>query len=353
VAKALRASGFEIIIIAPYDHTSELLHAEGFQHLDIAIDNKGLTPQKDIRLLFNLYSIYRKLKPDLVIHYTIKPNIYGGFAAKLAQIKTISFITGLGSMFIKPNLLTKLIEIMYRISFSFSKRVWFLNEDDHKYFVARKIASYKTADVFPGEGIDTNVFLPDNKQSSKYCNTKTFKFLYLGRILKDKGILEMVAASKLLKQKYIHVECQLLGFIDALNPSAISAEQVQEWAEEGIIVYLGHTNEVRRYILGADCIVLPSYREGISRTLLEAASMGKPIITTDVTGCRDVVEDEITGLLCRVKDEKDLAGKMERMLKMTPEQRKEMGQLGRLKVIAQFDEKIIIQKYKDTIQQIL
>jgi glycosyltransferase involved in cell wall biosynthesis len=209
------------------------------------------------------------------------------------------------------------------------------------------------AEILPGEGINTDAFILQGSKCGTEHIGKSFKFLYLGRILKDKGVLELVVAIKLLKQKYPQAQCQILGFIDALNPSAISEAQLQEWIRDGTVVYLGQTDDVKPYILEADCVVLPSYREGISRTLLEAASMEKPIITTDVIGCRDVVEDKVTGLLCRVKDEKDLAGKMERMLKMTPEQRKEMGQLGRLKVIAQFDEKIIIQKYKDTIQQIL
>jgi len=356
VAKALRVAGFEVLIAAPYDHTVALIRAEGFHHIDIKIDNKGISPKKDIMLLIDLYVLYKKFKPALIIHYTIKPNVYGGLAAKLANIKTISFVTGLGSMFIKQTAITNLIKLMYRISFSFSQRVWFLNHEDYIFFTKRKIVSDKKAEILPGEGIDTNSFSLIRQSSEnpfKPQDRNAFRFLFLGRILKDKGILELIAAIRLVKHKYPHIECQVLGFIDALNPSAISEAQLREWINEGLVVYLGQSNDVKPYIAEADCIVLPSYREGISRTLLEAASMEKPIITTDVTGCRDVVDDGFTGFLCRVKDHNDLAEKMIKMLHLSFEQRILMGKNARKKVIKQFDEKLIIAKYLSTVQQLI
>jgi len=352
VAKALRSEGYEIIIIAPHDHTSELIISEGFQHININIDNKGVSPKKDIVLIRDLLSLYRKLNPDLIIHYTIKPNIYGGVAAKLAGVKVVSFVTGLGSMFIKRTMITRLIETMYKFSFSFSKRVWFLNEDDYGFFVEKRIVSVKKAEILPGEGIDTSKYVITD--DVKHSDSKThFKFLYLGRILKDKGILELVEASRILRQKYPDVKCQLLGFIDSLNPSSISEAVVRDWEKEGVVVYLGQTSDVRPYILNADCIVLPSYREGISRTLLEAASMQKPIITTDVTGCRDIVTDNVTGFLCATMDSKDLALKMELMLGLDENSRKRMGIEGRLKIIAEFDENIIKDKYLKTVRSLI
>lgn len=348
VAKALRASGYEVIIAAPFDHASEFIIGEGFQYENLTIDNKGVSVKKDFKLIRDFFYLYKTLKPDLIIHYTIKPNIYGGIAAYLARIKTISFVTGLGSMFIKRTKITRLIELMYKLSFSFSKKVWFLNIDDFDYFVKKRIVAVKKAEILPGEGIDTSEFV-NIMEVKQLKDIGDFKFLYLGRLLKDKGILELVEAIKILKEKYPNVECQLLGFIDSLNPSSVAEAVVNDWVGKGLVTYLGQTSDVRQYILDSDCIVLPSYREGISRTLLEAASMQKPIITTDVPGCRDVVEDNQTGFLCKVMDHVDLAVKMETMLNLDDDSRKQMGHNGRLKVIAEFDERIIKDKYLRTI----
>lgn len=353
IAKNLRDEGYDVVIVAPYDHTSELIISEGFSHVDIKIDNKGVSPRRDIQLVRDLFALYKRLKPDLIIHYTIKPNIYGGIAARLTNVKVISFVTGLGSMFIKKTAVTSLIELMYKASFFFSKKVWFLNEDDYNFFVEKKIVSDEKAEILPGEGIDTSEYsLLNESESLNNGNEKSFKFLYLGRILKDKGIIELVEASKILKLKYPNFDCQILGFIDALNPSSISEETINDWVKEGAITYLGQTSNVKPFILDSDCIVLPSYREGISRTLLEAASMQKPIITTNVTGCRDIVEDNLTGFLCKVMDHEDLALKMETMLNLDNDSRIQMGRRARLKVLAEFDDSIIKDKYFKTIDSL-
>jgi Glycosyltransferase len=354
VAKYLREAGYDVIIIAPYDHTSEFIISEGFRHVDILIDNKGVSPKRDIRMVKDLLLLYRNLKPGLIVHYTIKPNIYGGIAARLAGVKVISFVTGLGSMFIKRTPVTRLIEVMYKTSFFFSEKVWFLNEDDHRFFTERRIVSIRKAEILPGEGINTSEYVSLHENiPDGLGNKKHFKFLYLGRILKDKGILELVEATKILKHKYSNFDCQVLGFIDALNPSSISESTVRDWVEDGIINYLGQASDVRPYIQGADCIVLPSYREGVSRTLLEAASMQKPIITTDVTGCRDIVEDNLTGFLCEVMNHKDLAKKMEAMLNLDDNSRKQMGIKGRLKVIREFDESLIKDMYLNAVRSLI
>jgi len=353
IAKNLRDEGYDVVIVAPYDHTSELIISEGFSHIDIKIDNKGVSPIRDIQLVRDLFALYKRLKPDLIIHYTIKPNIYGGIAARLAKVKVISFVTGLGSMFIKKTAVTSLIELMYKTSFFFSKKVWFLNEDDYDFFIEKKIVSGEKAEILPGEGIDTSEYSLLNETDFLHNgNEKSFKFLYLGRILKDKGIIELVEASKMLKLKYPNFDCQILGFIDALNPSSISEETINDWVNEGAITYLGQTSNVKPFILDSDCVVLPSYREGISRTLLEAASMQKPIITTNVTGCRDIVEDNLTGFLCKVMDHEDLALKMEAMLNLDNDSRIQMGHKGRLKVLAEFDDSIIKDKYFKTINSL-
>ena len=347
VAKAMRDVGYKIIIIAPFDHTSDMIRAEGFEHLNIEMDNKGVSPVNDFKLFLNLLKYYRTLKPQMIFHYTIKPNIYGGFAAGMMGIPTISFVTGLGSMFIKRSVITRLIEFMYKSAFSFSRKVWFLNNDDCRFFVEKRIVPLKKTEVLPGEGINVDDFLPNESEISRNPH---FKFLYLGRILKDKGINELIDASRIIKSRYPHVIVQILGFIDALNPSAITIDEVQSWVAEGVISYLGTTADVKPYIGVADCIVLPSYREGISRTLLEAASMQKPIIASDVTGCREVVDDGETGFLCSPMDVKDLVRKMEQMLLLDTASRNQMGLKARSKIKAEFGEEIIVKKYLKTLK---
>ena len=178
-------------------------------------------------------------------------------------------------------------------------------------------------------------------------------FLLVARMLWDKGVGEYVEAARILKKHYSEVRFCLLGFLDVANPAAISRAQMDLWVAEGVVEYLGVSDDVRKWLAEADCIVLPSYREGVSRTLLEAAAMARPIVTTDAVGCRDVVEDGVNGLLCRPRDTLDLAAKLEKMINTSPSKRLEMGNKGRLKVEREFDEQIVIKKYLATIYSIV
>lgn len=178
------------------------------------------------------------------------------------------------------------------------------------------------------------------------------RFLMMGRLLADKGVREYVDAARTVRSRHPHARFQLLGDAAVANPSAIGEREVRAWAEAGTIEYLGSARDVRPYIAAADCVVLPSYREGVSRVLLEAASMARPIIATDAPGCRDIVEDGATGLLCKVRDAGDLAAKMQRMLMLTPDERAAMGLAGRNKVVNEFDERIVIERYVNTIPEL-
>jgi glycosyltransferase involved in cell wall biosynthesis len=179
-----------------------------------------------------------------------------------------------------------------------------------------------------------------------------FRFLLIARMLWDKGVGEYVEAARLIRERWPQPECCLLGFVDAQNPSAITGAQLQTWVDQGVVKYLGVSDDVRAEIANADCVVLPSYREGTPRTLLEAAAMGKPIVTTDAVGCREVVDDGVNGYLCKLRDAGDLAAKMEQMLGLTAAQRAEMGRLGREKMVREFDEQIVIGKYLAAIEAI-
>ena len=210
----------------------------------------------------------------------------------------------------------------------------------------------EVTELLPGSGIDLNRFTPAATTVVHDVNSK-FRFLLIARMLRDKGVGEYVVAAKLLRERWPLAEFCLLGFVDVQNPAAISSAEMDAWVAEGVVTYLGVSDDVRAQIAVADCVVLPSYREGTPRTLLEAAAMARPIITTDAVGCREVVDDGVNGYLCKVRDAGDLAEKMERMLSLSPEQRSKMGYQGRAKMVAEFDEQIVIDKYLAAIEDIL
>ena len=234
--------------------------------------------------------------------------------------------------------------MLYKLAFKNSNRVFFQNRDDLGLFLENRLVKKELTDVLPGSGINLHHFTPVDDEDRK-PRTSPFRFLLIARMLKDKGVVEFVNAAQLLKESEVKAECCLLGFLDVQNPTAISSEQMKEWTDQGFVKYLGVNDDVRENITLADCIVLPSYREGIPRTLLEAAAMGKPIITSNVVGCKEVVEHGVNGFICEVKNAQDLALKMREMLVLSEDQRTLMGQNGRLKMEKEFDEQIVIQKY--------
>jgi glycosyltransferase involved in cell wall biosynthesis len=345
LAKALKANGYDVVLVAPYDDYSEKLKDE-FEYHDIYMNNKGTNPKEDVKTLVGFYKLYKKIKPDVVLNYTIKPNIYGNIACSLLGIKTINNISGLGTVFIKESFVTKVVKWLYKYSLRKSSKVFFQNSDDRDLFVENRLVHFGKCGLLPGSGIDTNKFIPVKCKKED----DIFRFLLIARMLKDKGIVEYVEAAKILKEKYKNVEFQLLGSLDAVNNTAIPKEQMQECVDNGFVNYLGVTDDVKEFIQIADCVVLPSYREGTPRTLLESASMSKPIVTTNVVGCKEVVDDGINGYLCEVRNAQDLADKMEMMLNLSENERKSMGKAGRVKMVDEFDEGIVIGKYLEALK---
>jgi len=353
LARALKVNGYEIDLVAPFDEYSDKLKDE-FEYHHIYMNNKGTNPKEDMKTLIGFYKLYKKIKPDVVLNYTIKPNIYGNIACGLLGIKTINNISGLGTVFIKESFVTKVVKWLYKYSLIKSSKVFFQNSDDKDLFVENRLVDFGKCGLLPGSGIDTNKFMP--VECKKEDNT--FRFLLIARMLKDKGIVEYVEAAKIIEnlklkiENYSKVEFQLLGSLDAVNNTAISKEQMQEWVDAGFVSYLGVTDDVKEFIQKADCVVLPSYREGTPRTLLESASMSKPIVTTNVVGCKEVVDDRVNGYLCEVRNAGDLAEKMEMMLQLSKDERKAMGEAGRAKMINEFNESIVIEKYLEVLKQL-
>jgi len=345
--KVLIAEGNEVHTIAPHDEFTHYLTEAGCIHHNLKMDSRGANPVKDFLLVFELMSTYRRVKPDVVLHYTIKPNVYGTLAAAILKIPTINNVCGLGTIFLKKNLVSSVAIALYRLAFRFPKKVFFQNQDDRDLFVDKKIIALSTSDLIPGSGIDLKRFAPfDFKRNS------TFTFLLVSRLITDKGIHEFIEAIRQLKASGIEAKFQVLGAKDPRHKRGIKLGVIKEWIDSGTIEYLGTTKDVRPYIQQADCIVLPSYREGTPRTLLEAASSAKPIITTDVPGCHNVVMDGYNGLLCKLKDSQDLASKMYMMTNFDDGTLKKLGDNGRKKVVSEFDESIVIRKYLSAIHSL-
>lgn len=342
----LRDEGYEVVVAAPCDDYSEKLVGAGFRYLKLSMNNKGTNPVEDVALCFRLFRLFCLEKPSVVLTYTPKPNIYASIAGGLCGRVVIPNISGLGAAFIRQGLITRIIKFLYGWALKYPSCVFFQNYDDLHLFVSLGLVKKEAAARIPGSGINTEVFSPLEKKTPN----DALKFLLVGRILWDKGVGEYVAAARALKSKYPSVEFQLLGFLDVVNPQAVPSAQVEQWQSDGVISYLGASDCVVEVMRAADCVVLPSYREGLPRTLLEAASLAIPLIAADVPGCRDVIEDGVTGLLCQPRDEKSLAEKMERMIQVGFAGRMQMGQAGREKVLREFDEKIVLSQYLSVIE---
>jgi glycosyltransferase involved in cell wall biosynthesis len=344
---AFQKEGYEVVFICPYDKYSENIKKH-FGYIDININSKGINPIEDLKTIYSYYKIYKELKPDIVLQYNIKPNIYGTIAADMLNIPTINNIAGLGTLFIKQNIITKIAKLLYKVSQKKATKVFFQNHDDFKMFVDERLIQKEKCDILPGSGVDITRFIPVKKNDDG-----VFRFLLASRMLWAKGVQEFVDSAKIIKAKHENIEFQLLGHLDMASPTAISKEQMDTWVDDGYVKYLGSSDDVRVEISQADCIVLPSfYREGVPRILLESASMEKPIITTNNIGCKNVVDDGLNGYLCEVRNSQDLADKMEIMINLDNNERKSMGKAGRIKMINKFDEKIVINKYLFTVESI-
>ncbi|MFP6559963.1 glycosyltransferase family 4 protein [Paraburkholderia sp. B3] len=346
--RALTEAGARVTVIAPRDRTFAPLTAMGCRCIDLPVASKGTNPLSDLGTLRALYRHYRALRPDVVFHYTIKPNIYGSIAAWLARLPSVAVTTGLGYVFIQKSRAARIAKRLYRFAFRFPREVWFLNRDDEAAFKDQNLLVHpERARLLHGEGVDLDEFA-----FTPLPTGDTFSFVLIGRLLWDKGVGEYVEAARALRARYPHARFQLLGPVGVDNPSAISREEVTAWEREGVIEYLGETADVRPFIARADCVVLPSYREGVPRTLMEASAMGRPIVATDVPGCREVVENGVNGLLCEARDAASLTAQLAAMLDLPQAERQKMAELGRKKIEKEFDERAVVQRYRELVRQI-
>ena len=343
--KRLKKYGYWVVVITQYDGYENEIREYVDQILPLFISRKGVNPFVDSITLIQLAKIFFKVKPDYLLLFTIKPVIYGAIAAKFYNIRTIVMISGLGTAFIMDNWMTFLVKILYRFALSSVSTVFFQNNDDKDLFLNSNIVSLDVSKLTPGSGVDTCQF-----SFKPLLSNNKITFILIARMIWDKGISEYVDAAKIIKAKYPNTKFQLLGALGVDNRKAISDETLYAWVNQGLLEYLGETRDVKTYIEKACCVVLPSYREGTSKALLEAASIGRPIIASDVPGCREVVDNGITGLLCKSKDCYDLSKKMEVMINLSFEERKAMGSKGREKIEKEFNQETVNELYIDAIE---
>jgi glycosyltransferase involved in cell wall biosynthesis len=337
--------GHSVTILAPRDDSVSTLESLGCKFLHLEMSVKGINPLQDVKLIGRMRKVFQIEQPDAIFSYTIKNNIFGALAARPLGIPFIPNVTGLGTAFLSGGFLELIAGVLYRHAFRNLSVVFFQNQDDRNLFLTRRLVTAQQARLLPGSGIDLNHFA-----ATEYAKNKNAPiFLMMARLLRDKGVLEYVAAARKVKSVHPRARFQILGAVDAANRTAIDAATVKSWQEEGVIEYLGTADDVRPHIAAAHCVVLPSYREGAPRTLIEAAAMARPLIATDVPGCRSVVDDGVTGYLCKVRDGDDLARRVDAFMALPHAEKAQMGLAGRAKMAKSFDQAIVVEAYRNAL----
>lgn len=349
---ALVSRGFDVVAVAPDDEYRDRLRELGCRYVPLNMDNQGTHPVKDALLLWRYVVVLLRLRPAVVLSYTVKPNIYASLAARLVGVTVINNVSGLGTAFLRGGWLGGVVCSLYRVALRRSHRVFFQNDEDRQVFIEKRLVAPARTGLLPGSGIDLVHFSPLAFDGSSLRNGAGLVFLMVARLLWDKGVLEFVEAARRVKALFPESRFQLLGFLDVKNQTAVGRSDVEAWVKEGVVEYLGTTDDVRPFLADADCVVLPSYREGTPRSLLEAAAMGRPLLATDVPGCREVVIDGVNGLLCRLRDSEDLAEKIMQMIAMPMSALLQMGQESRRLAEMRFDEQIVIRKYLEAIDEV-
>jgi glycosyltransferase involved in cell wall biosynthesis len=351
---ALREAGHDVVCITPDEDfwpgqlAVTRLEQAGAEYVEMPMDRGGTNPFADLLLMWRLRRSYKKLRPDLLLHYTLKPVVFGSIVARWLKIPNVAVVTGQGSALVDTHSpLARLTRGLLRFSLRRATCVFFLNPADHTDFIARNIVSAESARLLPGEGIDTEHFKPT--ESVPEVPT----FLMVARLLRDKGVFEYVEAARRVRENHPEARFLLGGGLDTANPSGVTADELAAWQDEGNIEYLGVVDDPRPWYAQASAVVLPSYREGMSRVLLEAISCGLPVLASDVPGCQELVEYGESGFLFPPRDIAALADHMKRFLKLSPETQAAFGARGRQRAVNEFGQARVNQVYLDALPQLV
>lgn len=346
--RALALEGHQVLAVAPEGPHADRIRSEGVDFVPVKLSPRGVNPWVEAQSVASLRRVLVNHQVDMVLSYTPKGNLYSGLAVLGTDASYVPNVSGLGRLHARRSLLTHIAELLYRITFRRAMKVYFQNQEDLELFVSKGLVCADDAERLPGSGVDLVAFKPvplvDRDADAPV-------FLLVARLLWAKGVGEFVQAARLVRERFPQARFQLLGFAGS-DRTAVPMSQIEAWSREGCIEFLGATDDVRAYIEAADCVVLPSsYREGVPRTLLEAAAMARPLITTDMPGCRDTVVDGETGFICRPEDGADLAAKLFKFIELPVSARRQMGLRGRALVERRFDERQVIESYLRLVRQ--
>ena len=340
--KALVEDGHVVFVAIPANENNADIAALGCKIVDFNVSRKGTNPLQELKVVKEVEKILDAIKPDIVFTYTIKPNVYGGMACAKKKIPYVANITGLGTAIENGGIMQKVGLILYRIGLRKAQKVFFQNSENQEFMLRHHVVKGKY-DLLPGSGVNLERFhlLP-------YPEDGDINFMYLARAMKEKGIDQYVDAAKYIKQKYSNVNFHVCGMCEQDY-----SEKMKEWASEGILIYHGQVKNIPEMHAISQCTIHPSYYpEGMSNVLLESAACGRPIITTNRAGCREIIDDGVNGYVVEAKNSQDLIDRIELFLSKTVEERKQMGLAGRRKVEKEFDRQIVVRKYKKEIKKL-
>lgn len=344
---ALREAGYRVVALAPQDdYAARLVEELGIEHMALPMEGKGTRLVGEGRSLLALTNTLRRLKPAFVFNFTVKANIYSGLACRALRIPYANNVSGLGTAFLHDSWLFRRVRSLYGFANRGARRVFFQNQEDHDLFQSHGLLKDTPTTVLPGSGMDTTRFAVTPLPEAGAEDTP-FTFVMIARLLADKGVREYVQAAEQVHAQHPNTRFMLIGPYGASNRTAITEAEVREWQRAGVIDYLGEQSDVRPFIEQAQVLVLPSYREGMPRTVLEAAAMGRPAIVSDVPGCRHAVEAGTTGWLCQVKSADSLAERMRECIEMPSEHLQQVGTAARQRIEDEFDERIVIEAAMD------
>ena len=340
IIQRLIDENYKVYVVLPYGEKVELLKEMGCEHVDLPLDRRGMNPITDFRLLINYYKTISRIKPDAVLSYTVKPNIYGGLVCGLKNIPFFPNVTGLGTAVENEGIIQKLLIRMYRLAYRNASCVFFQNRENKDFFLKKNI-DIKKSKIIPGSGVNINHFSLLPYPSDNVAN----EFVFISRIMKEKGIDQYLEAAEFIKSKHPKTRFHVLGFCEDAYESKLTDMQ-----NRGIIQYHGMQSDVREFHKISHCTIHPTYYpEGMSNVLLESAACGRPIITTDRSGCREIVDDGVNGYVVEQQNSQDLIDKIEKFLSLSYEEKKQMGLAGRAKVEQDFDRQIVVNAYAEEI----
>ena len=335
LVERLLADGHDVVISSPYGERIEDLKALGCEFREIEISRHGMNPVQELKLLGNYIKLLKEVRPDIVLTYTIKPNIYGGIASALLGIPYVANITGLGTAVENGGMVQKLTVLLYKLAFVNVQRVFFQNEENRRFFADRKIAVSRHG-MLPGSGVNLQRFVPLD-----YPEGENTEFVFISRIMKEKGADHYLDAAEAIRAKYPNTVFHVCGFCEEHYEA-----RLKDLQERGVIVYHGMVRDIKTVLERTHCTIHPTfYPEGLSNVLLESCACARPILTTDCSGCREVIDDGINGFVVRQRSTEDLIAKIETFLSLTSEQRRAMGLAGRAKVEREFDRQIVVEAY--------